>query len=39
MLLQLAEQVNYHKIKSKVESLATHRIGNFDFLLAKFYLT
>jgi hypothetical protein len=33
-LLQLAEQDNDHKIKSEVESLATHGIGNFEFLVA-----
>ena len=33
-LLQLAEQDNDPKIKSETESLASHGIGNFEFLLA-----
>ena len=33
-LLQLAEQDNDPKIKSEAESLATHGIGNFEFLVA-----
>lgn len=33
-LLQLAEKDNDPNIKSEVESLATHGIGNFQFLLA-----
>jgi hypothetical protein len=33
-LLQLAEQDNDPKIKSEVESLETHGIGNFEFLVA-----
>ncbi|XP_050876750.1 uncharacterized protein LOC127080476 [Lathyrus oleraceus] len=32
--LQLVEQDNDPKINSKVESLVTHRIGNFEFLVA-----
>lgn len=35
-LLQLVEQDNNPKIKSEVESLATHEIGNFEFLIAMF---
>lgn len=33
-LLQLVEQDNHPKIKSEAESLATHGIRNFEFLVA-----